>query len=263
MSQKELIYKHLSNSRSLLIVLDACRYDSFLENRHVLGGLRLKVIRTYSSGSCTRDWLLNTFTEPINAVYVTANPWVALLFKDSKVFKTIDDVTARFWDEKLGTVRAEHVNLAAIKHLIKGENLIVHYLQPHPPFITKTWLRDNESPARLAGSKIYEFAAKSRKARREFKRAYIENLRYVLRYAKRLTQTGLKLGYKVVITSDHSELLGTYAPLKTFKNFFRKNIVKFLIKWLPYALGYYYVVGHPCNWSGRELYEVPWVVIYG
>ena len=129
MSQKELIYKHLSNSRSLLIVLDACRYDSFLENRHVLGGLRLKVIRTYSSGSCTRDWLLNTFTEPINAVYVTANPWVALLFKDSKVFKTIDDVTARFWDEKLGTVRAEHVNLAAIKHLIKGG-------EPNSPLLT-------------------------------------------------------------------------------------------------------------------------------
>jgi len=262
MSQKELIYKHLSNSRSLLIVLDACRYDSFLENRHVLGGLRLRVFRTYSSGSCTRDWLLNTFTEPINAVYVAANPWVALLFKDSKVFKAIDDVSARFWDEKLGTVRAEHVNMVALKYLIKGENLIVHYLQPHPPFITKTWLRDNESPASLAGSKIYELAARSGKARREFKRAYTENLRYVLKYAKKLARVALNLGYNVVITSDHSELLGTYAPLRTFKLFFRKNLVKFLKNWLPYAVGYYHVVGHPCGWLGKELCEVPWVEVW-
>jgi len=263
MQQKQLIYKFLNGRKRLLIVLDACRYDSLLENKDVLHPIRSSIAKVYSSGSCTHDWLLNTFTKPINAVYVAANPWVKLLHGKTGMFRAIDDVSARFWDEKLGTVRAEHVNMVTLKHLIKGENLIVHYLQPHPPFITKIWLRDNESPASLAGSKIYELAAKSEEARREFKRAYIENLRYVLKYAKRLTQTALKLGYKVIITSDHSELLGTYAPLKTFRLFFRKNLIKLIKKWLPYAVGYYHVVGHPCRWTGKELYEVPWVIVHG
>lgn len=259
MRQRELIYKHLTLPKSLLIVLDACRYDVFIDNLGLLDGFRLRVFRTYSSGSCTRDWLLNTFTRPVNVVYVTANPWVPLLFKSSGVFKAIADVSARFWDEELGTVRAEHVNLVALKYLVRGEKLIVHYLQPHAPFITSTWLKDNTSSRELAGSRIYKLAARSKAAREEFRRAYIENLRYVLKHVRRLVYSALKLGYRVVITSDHSELLGVYAPLKMFRLFFRKNLLKFLRNWLPYAIGYYRVVGHPCGWRGRELYEVPWV----
>ena len=263
MYQKQLIYNFLRGSRRLLIILDACRYDTLIENIEILNPIKTKTSKVLSSGSCTKDWLLNTFNKPLDVVYVTANPWVLLLLKNSNVFKAIDDVSTRFWDEKLGTVRAQHVNLVALKYLIKGENLVVHYLQPHPPFVAGTWLEDRSSPPYLAGSKIYELAARNKNARREFRRAYIENLRYVLRYVKRLVQAALRLDYKVVITADHSELLGTYAPLKTLKLMFRKNLVKFLKNWLPYAVGYYHVVGHPCGWVGRELYEVPWVDVYG
>jgi len=262
MDQKELIHTHLSIPKSLLIVLDACRYDAFLDNMYVLKGLRLKVFKSRSSGSCTKDWVLNTFTRPVNAVYVAANPWVPLLLKGSKVFKSVIDVSSRFWDRKLGTVRAEYVNLVATKYLIRGENLVVHYLQPHPPFVAETWLTDSDSPPHLAGSKIYEVAARSEKAREEFRRAYIENLRYVLRYVRKLARAALDLGYKVVITSDHSELFGVYAPMKTLRMLLRKNVVKFLRKWIPYAIGYYCVVGHPCGWVGEELYEVPWVEVW-
>jgi hypothetical protein len=130
---------------------------------------------------------------------------------------------------------------------LRGENIIVHYLQPHPPFVVKTWLRDEDGPPHLAGSKIYEIAARSRNARREFKRSYIENLRYALRNAKKLAYVASRLGYRGVITSDHSELLGTYAPFKTLRLLFRKNIIKFLKNWVPYAVGYYHVVDHPCG----------------
>lgn len=92
------------------------------------------------------------------------------------------------------------MNLVVLKHLVRGEEkLIVHYLQPHPPFVTISWIRDG-SPKELVGSKIYELAARSRINREEFRRAYIENLRYVLKYAKKLAETVLTLGYKVVIT---------------------------------------------------------------
>ncbi|RLE83776.1 MAG: hypothetical protein DRJ67_11630 [Thermoprotei archaeon] len=267
MSQRELIYRHLSEPRSLLIVLDACRYDMFLENLYVLNGLKFRVFKVYSSGSCTKEWLEKTFTEPLDTVYVTANSWVTIVFRNWSPFKAIVDVSAKYWDRGLGTVRAEHVNLVALKYLIRGERLIVHYLQPHAPFVTKTWLVDRVSGARHASLEIYRLARKSRRVRREFRRAYIENLRYVLRHAKRLARMALRLGYRVAMTSDHSELLGDYTPLKVFKLYFsdKRRLLHpiYLARWLLYATGIRRVVGHPCGWRGKELYEVPWVEIYG
>ena len=259
--QKRLIYDFLSGARRLLIVLDACRYDTLVDNIGILQPFKAKISKVVSTGSCTRDWLLETFTEPLCVVYVTANPWVSLIHGESRMFKKIVDVSSRFWDERLGTVRAEHVNMIALKYLARGENLIVHYLQPHAPFVVETWLKDNTSQSQVAGSKIYDLVARSEEARREFRRAYVENLKYVLKNARRLVETALRFRYRVVITSDHSELMGVYSPLKTFRLLFRKNIVVFLKNWLPYVTGYFHVVGHPCGWTGRELYEVPWVVV--
>jgi len=232
------------------------------DNIRFLGNLNVNVERVLSAGSCTKEWLEKTFTEPVNAVYVSANPWVSIVFKGKNVFKRVIDVSVKFWDNKLKTVRAEHVNLIALRYLLRGENLIVHYLQPHAPFICSTWLRDYGDDPTLAGSSIYKQATRSSKARKEFARAYLENLRYVLKVAKKLIYSAMKLGYSIAITSDHSELLGVYAPLKTFKLYFRKNLLKFLKNWLPYGIGYYRVVGHPCGWGDKSLLEVPWVEVY-
>ncbi|MHA1632593.1 MAG: hypothetical protein ACTSXC_07305, partial [Candidatus Freyarchaeota archaeon] len=190
--QKRLIYDFLSGSRRLLIVLDACRYDTLIDNIGILQPFKAKISKVVSIGSCTKDWLLKTFTEPLNVVYITANPWVMLVHGETGKFKRIVDVSAMFWDDGLGTVRAEHVNMIALKYLARGENLIVHYLQPHPPFVVNTWLRDAVSRKEKAGSEIYDLAARSEKARMEFRRAYVENLRYVLRNVKRLVETALR-----------------------------------------------------------------------
>jgi hypothetical protein len=272
MFQKKLIYKHLAGSKRLLIVLDACRYDALLENLRILNPLKVRVYKVLSLGSCTEDWLINTFTRPINAVYISGNPLACYIlkrgvWKGKKVlnpFKKVVDVSARFWDETVETVRAEHINLVAIAHLLKGENVIVHYMQPHAPFVTKTWLKDvNPSLRNLIETPVYELARVSKVAREEFKRAYVENLRYVLKNAKKLIYTALRLGYKVAITADHSELLGVYAPHIMFVKLFRKNLLKYFESWLPYLLGIKRVVGHPCGWLSRELYEVPWVEVIG
>ena len=208
--QKHLIYRFFRGRPRLLIVLDACRFDTLIENLHILNGFKLSVKKVLSAGSCTREWLKKTFTKPLDVVYITANPWVRLVFPDKSPFKEIVDLSARFWDEKLGTVRAEYVNLVALRYILRGENLIVHYLQPHPPLITKTWLLDGDSPPHAAGLKIYRMAARNKIAREEFRRVYTENLRYILRCAKMLIEAALKHGYRVVITSDHSELIGVY-----------------------------------------------------
>ena len=261
--QKKMIYDFLAGSKRLLIVLDACRFDALVENIDLLDGLKYTVSRVRSEGSCTSEWLLKTFTEPLDAVYVSANPWVPKLLGGSGVFGEIVDVSARYWDDGVGTVRAEYVNVVATRYLFKGKNVVVHYLQPHPPFVVDTWLRDGASPKHLTGSRIYELATRNGVARREFRRAYIENLRYVLRRAKSLVHVALRLGYLVAITSDHGELFGVYAPIATLKLFLRKNLVEFLRNWLPYAVGRYRLVGHPCGLHCRELIEVPWVEIHG
>jgi len=287
--QKQLIYDFLSGDKRLLIVLDACRYDLFIKNIDLLDPFIPFVSKVISLGSCTRDWLINTFTKPINAVYITANPWVTKVFKNFKQFKMIDDVSARYWDNKLGTVRAEYTNLVALKYLFKRENLIVHYLQPHAPFVKGSWLYKVIGSSNKIADEMYKLASKNRKARREFKRAYVENLRYVLKYAKKLALVALRRGYKIVITSDHSELLGVYAPIKflvriLMKRRYRRVVtldnmpnvhvhqnihsltyirkaVNLLKNWLPYAIGYYRIVDHPCMWPDKELYEVPWAEI--
>jgi len=261
-SQRDLIYGFFSGGRRLLIVLDACNYDVFVESIGILGSFKLAVSKVLSMGCCTSEWLKRTFTEPIDAVYVAANPWVPLLLKDNGIFKSIVDVSSRFWDERLGTVRAEHVNMVALRYLLKGESVVAHYLQPHPPFVCDTWLKDNGGDPRFAGREIYVQAIRDGKARSEFRRAYKKNMAYALGCARKLIDAALRLGYKVVVTSDHSELLGLYAPLKAFRWLFRKHPIKFLKAWLPYAIGLYRVVGHPCNWKGKELLEVPWVEIY-
>ena len=267
-SQREKIYKFFKDSRALLVVLDACRYDALLDSTHVLCPLKVRVSKVLSSGSCTIDWLLNTFTEPIDAVYVSANPLACYILRKGEwrgrkfpaPFKGVVDVSARFWDGNVGTVRAEYVNLAATRYLLEGENIIVHYIQPHPPFVVETWLRDTGVSLRvLVETPIYQLASTNKVARREFKRAYIENLRYVLGNAKKLIQAALRLGYRVAVTSDHSELLGVYAPHIMFVKLFRKNPLEYVKNWLPYVLGLRLVVGHPCGWLSRELYEVPWV----
>lgn len=201
--QKRLIYDFMRGSgKKLLIVLDACNFDVFIENIGILEEkLVLSIGKAISSGSCTKEWLLNTFTEPLDTIYVTANPFVTMLFSGKNMFKKIVDVSKKFWDKKLKTVRTEYVNLVAMKYLLEGENVIVHYIQPHAPFI-------DAPPSLYMKSNICALAERNPFIRQDFRNAYYKNMQYILRHVRRITIAALKLGYKVVITADHSELLG-------------------------------------------------------
>ncbi|RLF21472.1 MAG: hypothetical protein DRN15_07865 [Thermoprotei archaeon] len=261
-SQRELIYDYFKERKRLLIILDACRPDFLLNYLGVLDEFEVSFERVISSGSNTNEWLTRTFTEPMDVVYVTANPWSRVVLRDKSVFKALVDVSARFWDKELGTVRAEYVNLMALRYLLRGENIMVHYMQPHAPFVCKTWLRGTYTGPIAAAKTIYRLASRSLRARREFIRAYAKNLVYVLKVAKKLIRSALRFNYRIVLTSDHSELMGVYAPIKTLKRAPKDNIGRFMKRWVPYAIGYLWVVGHPSEWGG-ELLEVPWVEIKG
>lgn len=124
-----------------LVVLDGCRYDFFSEAcwSHFEGELEMVV----SSGSNTVEWIDKSFPGRYeDIVYVSANPYInsrmAVRGFDARDhFHEVIDVWDWGWDEELGTVHPGTVNRAAEKALEKhpDKRLIVHYLQPHCPYI--------------------------------------------------------------------------------------------------------------------------------
>lgn len=128
-----------------LIVLDACRYDYFEKkiNKFFQGDL----IETTSSGSCTIDWCKKTFNTKNfqNTVYISSNPYInskkeVLGFHASKIYKEVIDVWLYGWDDDLGTVFPSKITEAAKRALKNNpEKMIIHYLQPHAPYLDDTY----------------------------------------------------------------------------------------------------------------------------
>jgi len=120
----------------VLIILDACRYDIFKEiySKYFEGVLKLRI----SPGTCTPEWLVKAFPKRYypNIVYVTANPYVNTVRPIVNFFKIVEVWRTR-WNEELGTVHPCDVSIEAIKTFYRypDKRLIVHYLQPHAPYI--------------------------------------------------------------------------------------------------------------------------------
>ncbi len=129
-----------------LIILDACRYDTFkkLYPNYLEGELK----KRKSPASTTSEWLEKNFPDEYYYTYVSGNPFVnskkvplsetatgaTSEWDASEHFKEIIDSWAKDWDEKRGTVRPEDLTDTAIKNKDK-KKMIVHYMQPHRPFI--------------------------------------------------------------------------------------------------------------------------------
>ena len=251
--QGRLIYQFFSsNDKALLLILDACNWK-------VLSLLRpqWKFDVVLSRGSSTSDWLKRTFTSPLkDVVYISANPYTYLLKEIRGKFKRIVDVHMMAWNEKLNTVHPRSMNVLVKENLIAGEKkIIVHYLQPHAPFLGDTWLNNYSHDFRkeVKELRIYYLARMYPSARKEFVRAYVQNLNIVLKYVDELISFSKKFDkhFKVAISADHSEILkGAFNPFHKF----RKRI------WL-WLSGVFRFVGHENNSRLKELYEVPWVII--
>lgn len=145
--QRDLIRK---GDWDYLIVLDACRYDFF--EIQVNDFFQGELLKTRSAGSCTLDWCKNTFSETgfSDVVYVSSNPYInskkeLKSFRASKVFKKVIDVWLTGWDDELETVHPRKVTEAAQKELYNPNRMIIHYLQPHAPYIVDKY-KIRESP---------------------------------------------------------------------------------------------------------------------
>jgi len=206
-----------------LIILDACRYDFFqnmMEPCEILGKLEKRISR----GSSTYDFLLENFSRGnfSDIVYVTGNPYVDYLVKNA-FYKTVS-VWKDSWDEVLGTVLPDQIVKSAIKSKLTwpSKRVIVHFMQPHSPFVGSYRKEGN----------FWQIALEE--GLNEAVKAYKSNLEYVLPYVKRLLRV---LPGVTVVTSDHGEAMGERAtPLR-----------------IP-------IYGHPKCVRISPLIEVPWLI---
>lgn len=206
-----------------LIVLDACRYDTFQEVNWLEGDLKKAVSR----GSSSTEWLKENFTEYYDdIVYVSANAFVSPTdhgdFRSDEHFYKTYPVFMDPDPEKFGAATPEAVTnkLLEVKDKFPDKRFIVHYIQPHGPFIGEKDLEDGN----VGIEKLLRRHEVS-----EIKEAYNSNLELVLDNVEKLID---KLSGKIVITADHGQAFG------------EKGIYT-----------------HPPGVHISELVEVPWFVI--
>ena len=225
-----------------LIILDGCRYDIFEDNHEFPGSLT----KVQSGASHSLDYMERNFIgdEHHDTVYVSANPFASRI--PPQTFHNILNVFDTGWNETLKTVPPDMVVDAAITayNQYSNKRLIIHFMQPHYPFIGETGQHINSGG-------VTGHAVDQAQTDRHYpsiwdrlrdgnididlqtvREAYIENFMVVQKYVMKLLE---KIDGKSIITSDHGNLLG--------KRLF------------PIPIRMY---GHPPGLRTPELVEVPW-----
>ncbi|MFC7071961.1 hypothetical protein ACFQJ7_03615 [Halovenus rubra] len=174
-----------------------------------------------SKGGQSLEFLEENFDSgPYNdVVYVSANPYTGKI--DTEFFELIN-VWDSGWNSKYQTVLPETVTQAAIEAHEKYPNkrLIVHYMQPHLPFIgeqgmeyRRTYgLDDPEGDTSLSVGPALHYGLTDITTEEAWN-GYIENLSIVLDSVAELLDA---VDGKSVLTADHGELFGEWiGPVPT------------------------------------------------
>jgi len=225
----------------VLIILDACRYDAF--EKLWSKWLRGKLTKVRSAGSCTIRWLKETWPEEYDLVYFSGSPYVNtagvpavdhakdISFCAIEHFTEIIDVWNFGWYDQMGTVLPEEMNKAVLNYPT-DKRMIIHYVQPHYPYIGRSRCYIKEGSA-LFRNKVLGLPRKHRnpnfrpfKAEKDKRAAYKETLDLVL---QRVSELIPHLKGKIVVTTDHGELLGENG-----------------------------IWGHPIDSNHPALWKIPW-----
>lgn len=227
-----------------LLILDACRADLFesVADRGDFDTYR----RVTSLGSMTEEWTEQNFQSHKfgDTVYIACNPITSRVAADA--FHDLVEVWRKGFDEERRTIMPGPIAEAAREahERYPKKRLVVHFLQPHIPFVNSPELvfRDWWSPE---GSfkevdadpprNVWGAMAMGLVDYDKVWNAYQENLRLSLDEALGLAED---LPGKTVVSSDHGNLMGERT-------------------W-PIPLRLY---GHPRDLRSRELVTVPWAVL--
>ncbi|MGM0389103.1 MAG: hypothetical protein ACQEP0_11440, partial [Natrinema limicola] len=142
----------------VLVLLDACRVDLMAEVATEYDWLPspadVEAGAIDSVAGSSEEWMRRTFT-PAHAAtlertaYVTGNPFSAAVLGDEQPLGLLDEVWRYAWDDDAGTIRPEPITDRAIRVCRSGEfdRVIVHYMQPHVPFLERPDLHAGYRPA--------------------------------------------------------------------------------------------------------------------
>lgn len=189
----------------ICIVLDACRWDLIPE----IDRDYLTEDWKYAVGSSSGEWIPKTFGERDNSdvAYVTANPYSERLLNEEDFF-LLDEVWEYGFEEDTRTIPADVVTDQAIRAWRQGpDKLVVHYMQPHHPFVPKPM--DEGLPRQdfknQPWDNVWHKLRKGEVEREEVWDGYVANLDYVLHHVETLLDN---TDGDVLITADHGNLLG-------------------------------------------------------
>ncbi|MFC3959433.1 hydrolase [Halovivax cerinus] len=223
----------------LLIVVDACRYDLLCEALDDQSMDRVRSVESARSvNSATPRWMRQTFegadaSSLAETVYVCGNPY-SMYEVPTERFLTVDEVWTYAWDDSLGTLPPRPVTDRAITadRTADPDRLLVHYMQPHCPFVGFDDLSRKKSAdefgTTIDGLDVWGRLKLGEVERTDVWDAYRDTLEYVLDDIELLCENVDR--EQVVLTSDHGNALG--------------------------ELGMY---GHPPNMPLSCLRTVPWV----
>jgi hypothetical protein len=230
-----------------LVLLDACRYDTFAETCDFNGQLESRI----SSAGSSKTFVHRNFCgrELHDTVYITANPYVSEL--EANTFHAVHDEPLRNgFDYDRGTIPPSEVTEAAEQAAERypHKRLIIHYMQPHAPPIgpMADQLNDQFGLGGIemvaddfsSGIGYFTAAREGRISPETVLRAYRETLEIVLDDVHTLLAD---LEGRTVISADHGEYLGERV-FPAFRRYY----------------GHGTITAKP---RGRGLYQVPWFVI--
>lgn len=198
------------------VILDACRADELERFTSSFGWLD-EVGRFPSLASCTWNWVPQTVdeTDPsvlAETIYVSANPFPEEL-TDPGTFAAVDEVYRYAWDDDRGTVYPGSVTDAAVRQWRgnEPERMVVHYVQPHVPFLSEDAASLSQSNFTHAEESVAD--AWDRVTKGELDRSVAIN-RYRESLALALQSVDVLLSSidaeRVVVTADHGEAFGEW-----------------------------------------------------
>ncbi|WP_049988932.1 hypothetical protein [Natrinema salifodinae] len=230
-----------------LLILDGCRYDLFMQ-LYTKRSLEGEVSEFRSRGSSSPEFLAENFAGRTynDTVYVTANPHEKRVLDES--FYHTDRAWVDDWNDDEGVVLpADLADRALAAHESHpNKRLIVHFMQPHVPFIGDTRLDVEsgitsglrgavlEDDADVEFESVWQALRDGEVDAGVFWEAYRDNLHRVLDEAVPLAD---RLPGKTVITADHGNAVGEWAT--------------------PFPVSVYF---HPSNVRMPALNTVPWYV---
>jgi hypothetical protein len=166
-----------------------------------------------STGTCSDEWMRHTFTashreEMARTLHVTANTSSDRHLRDDR-FLHLEEVWRDGWDETLGTIPARAVTDRAIRlhRELDPDRTIVHYMQPHLPFVTHDIESNTVTPVGVRGEGLTLGELHDEGYGRDtLWGASLDNLRYVLDDVELLLHS--IDARDVVLSSDHGQAFG-------------------------------------------------------